>query len=793
LHKTGVLKKNKKRRGPQAKNTVKSTIFRIAIYLLLGILIFPFVLLFAIKTGVIGELPDEQQLSNIRNFEASEIYSADDKLLGRYYIQNRTVIEYEDISENVLNALVATEDERFFEHHGIDYRSLVRVLFRTVLLNDSGGGGGSTITQQLAKNIYGRQHYRYFSILITKLREMLIATDLEDLYTKEEILTLYLNTIPFGENIFGVEAASQRFFLKSAKLLNIQEAATLVGMLKATTYFNPKNHPERSLERRNVVLDQMKKNEVISQQELDSLQKLPIELNYQREDENEGPAPYFREYVRQHLKELLAKISDSLGKSYNLYTDGLKINTTIDSRLQNYAEKAVNRHMRDLQNTFDKHWQGRNKPWEEDDDIVEMVLHQSPVYQSLKANKLSEDSVKMLLEEKRDMEIYSWRGKEKMHLSTMDSILFYLKFLNTGVLSVNPGSGEIKAWVGGINYRFFKYDHVSKNSKRQVGSIFKPLVYASALEQGISPCKYIDAEQKKFVENNEEWQPGNADNNYQGKYSFEGALTESVNTVSVKVLEKAGIKSTIHLANDMGIESDIPEVPSIALGTPSISLYEMVNAYCTFARNGKKTELFYISSIEDNNGNVIWRHPKSKPEQVITSSTSQMIIEMLKNVVNEGTGIRLRTTYNLPNDIAGKTGTTQSNADGWFMAITPKLVTGVWVGGEYPSIHFRTTALGQGANMALPIYALYQQQINRDNKYRNIAQARFPRPPDHILSELDCDPFKDDVNIWEAIFGTKEEREARRVERKQYSKKPVPKKKEKGFFRKLKGLFKKVD
>jgi penicillin-binding protein 1A len=660
-------------------------------------------------------------------------------------------------------------------------------------MGDRGGGGGSTITQQLAKNVYGRQQYAYFTILITKLREMLIASELEELYSKEDILELYLNTVPFGENIFGVEAASQRFFQKSAKSLNIQEAATIVGMLKATTYYNPKNHPDRSFGRRNVVLGLMASNGFFGIEELDSLTALPLQINYKREDQNDGAAPYFREYVRQHLKELLPKIADSLGRSYNLYTDGLKIYTTLDSRLQNYAEKAVNRHMRDLQNSFDDHWKGRKKTWENDDKILETILQQSPAYQALKESGVPADSIEILIRQKRDMEIYSWKGKEAVQMSTMDSLLFYLNFLNTGVLSVEPASGQIKAWVGGINYRFFKYDHVNKNSKRQVGSIFKPIVYASALEQNISPCSYIDAEQKKFVENEEEWQPANADNNYEGKYSFEGALTESVNTVSVKVLEQAGIKTTVRLAHDLGIDSHIPEVPSIALGTPSISLTEMVHAFCVFPNQGKKVTPYFITKIENNDGQVIWEHPNSKPQQVLTSNTSQMMIEMLKTVVNKGTGIRLRNTYKLPNDIAGKTGTTQSNADGWFMAITPKLVTGVWVGGEYPSIHFRTTALGQGANMALPIYALYQQQINNDSKFRNIASAKFPNPPASILRELDCDPFKEDVNFWESLFGTKEERDARREERKTYSKKPVPQKKEKGFFKGLKRLFKKAE
>ena len=777
---------SKKRKPQQSSGTIRKGAVKIAIYLFAGLISLPIILLFSIKTGVIGKLPNKEQLSNIRNFDASEVFSADGKLLGRYYIQNRTVLEYDQLSKHLIDALVATEDARFFEHHGIDFKSLIRVFFKTLLLGDKSAGGGSTITQQLAKNIYHRQEYPFFSIIISKFREMLIASELEDIYSKQEILTLYLNTVPFGGNLFGVEAASHRFFQKSSDKVNIQEAATLVGMLKATTYYNPKNNPDRALGRRNVVLSQMAKAVLIQNKDLDSLTSLSIELNYKKTDENDGLATYFREHVRLTLNKLIPQITDSLGESYNLYTDGLKIYTTLDSRLQTYAEKAVFRHMRTLQKTFDEHWKGRNKPWENDDDIMGLALNQSATYQRLKNSDLSRDSIDQLINLKNEMEVYSWNGKETQQMSTMDSIKFYLRFLNTGFLSVDPATGQIKAWVGGINHRFFKYDHVNENSKRQVGSIFKPIVYASALEQNISPCDYIKAEQETYQEKDKEWKPANADNEYEGKYSLEGALTESVNTVSVKVLEKAGIEKTISLARGMGIKSDIPEVPSIALGTPSISLIEMVEAYCTFVNKGKRAQPYFITRIENKEGNVIWERPKPRTEQVLSLATSQMMIEMLKNVVNSGTAIRLRSTYNLPNDIAGKTGTTQSNADGWFMAVTPKLVSGVWVGGEYPGIHFRTTALGQGANMALPIYAIYQQQINRNNNFAQISKARFPAPPASIQRELDCDPFKEDVNFWEALFGKKEDRE-----KKKYSKKPVPKKEEKGLFKSLKKLFKK--
>ena len=784
------MKRKKSRAKSEGKNRSKhhsyrKSIFTISFYVLLGLLCFPIFLLFSIQTGIIGQMPDQEQLKNIQNFEASEIYSADDKLLGRYFIQNRIVMEFDQISPHLVDALVATEDERFFEHHGIDYKSLPRVFFKTMLIGDQRGGGGSTITQQLAKNIYQRQHYALFSMIINKLREMIIATKLEKVYSKNEILTLYLNTVPFGENIFGVEAASQRFFQKSAKDLNIQESALLIGMLKATTFYNPKNNPDGALGRRNVVLGQMVRATVISKEESDSLSSLPIVLNYNKTDQNDGIATYFREQVRLDLNRLIPQIADSLGENYNLYTDGLKIYTTLDSRLQTFAEKAVYKHMRTLQDSFDEHWKGRTKPWEKDPSILDLSLKQSTVYKQLKSSGISKDSIDYLINLKKETEVYSWKGKETHQMSSMDSIKFYLNFLNTGFLSVDPETGQIKAWVGGINYRFFKYDHVNENSKRQVGSTFKPIVYASALEQNVSPCEYIEAEQETYNEKDKVWKPANADNEYEGKYSLEGALTESVNTVSVKVLEKAGIENTVALAKNMGITSTIPKVPSIALGTPSISLFEMVEAYCTFVNKGKHLSPYYITRIENKEGKVIWEHPKAQGTQVLSLATSQMMLEMLKNVVNTGTAIRLRSTYNLSNDIAGKTGTTQSNADGWFMAMTPKLVTGVWVGGEYPGIHFRTTALGQGANMALPIYAIYQQQINSSTPFATIAQAKFPSPSVAIRNQLDCDPFKDDVNFWESIFGKKEDRE-----QKQYSKKPVPAKEEKGFIKGLKKLFK---
>lgn len=740
-------------------------------------------------------LPSDKELHKINNMEASEVFSYEGKLIGKFFIQDRKALEWEDISSHVVDALVATEDIRFYSHEGIDWKSIPRVAVKSILFGDRTSGGGSTITQQLAKNVYPRIRFKHLSLIRNKVREMITATRIEKIYSKQKILTLYLNTVPFGENVFGIEAASQRFFSKPAKKLNIQESAVLIGMLKATSWFNPKNHPDRAKRRRDVVIGQMEKAGMINTEEADSLKNLALKVDYHRADQNTGLAPYLRERIRQRVSALLPGISDSLGTSLNLYTDGLRVYTSIDPEIQHYAEEAMEQKMALLQNQFDKHWSNRKKPWENNRQLIRQLVRQSPSYIQLKSLGWPEDSIMRELERPRDMTVFSWKGPRTMKLNVPDSIKYYLGILNIGFVAVSPKSGRILAWVGGINFEYFKYDHVNIHAKRQIGSTFKPIVYAAALENGISPCQYIEAEQKTFKEDGKEWTPANAGGKYEGKYTLEGALTESVNTVSVKILEEAGIDNTIALARRMGISSTIPEVPSIALGTPAIPLLEMTSAYCTFVNNGRAVQPWYLDRIEDKEGKILWKHKKKSSTRAMSKETAQMMIQMLKNVINNGTGISLRTTYHLENDMAGKTGTTQHNADGWFIGITPRLVAGTWVGGEYPEIHFRTTALGQGARTALPVFAGFIQKINQDPGMKSIAHARFPKPPQQVLRELDCDPFKEELDFFEWLFG-KKDKDNEKIERKEEVrpkkiKKPGKQKKEKkGFLNSMKKLFK---
>jgi len=759
----------------------------------LRVFILAVILLLSIPAGIYlsvilapSSLPSDEELHKIHNMEASEVYSYDGELLGKYFIQNRKTLAWEEISEHVIDALIATEDSRFYTHSGIDWLSIPRVVV-SILLRDRSGGGGSTITQQLVKNLYPRIRFKHFSLVKNKIREMILAVKIEKIYSKQEILTLYLNTVPFGENVFGIEAASGRFFSKPAIGLNIQEAAVLIGMLKATSWHNPKNHPNRATGRRNVVIGQMEKADKISHEQADSLKNLSLQLQYHRSDQNNGLAPYIREQIRQRVSGLLPKIADSLSINLNLYTDGLRIYTSIDASMQRYAEQAVHEKMGLLQDQFEKHWANKKKPWENNKQLIRQLLLQSNSYKQLKDLGWSEDSIMIELEKPREMQVFNWDGSKTMKLNIPDSIKYYLGILNTGFVAISPSSGRILAWVGGIDYEYFKYDHVSLYTKRQVGSTFKPIVYAAALEAGISPCRYIEAEQKTFEENGKEWTPSNAGSDYEGKYSLEGALTESVNTVSVKILEEVGIENTIALAKRMGITSNIPEVPSIALGTPSISLIEMTAAYCTFANNGKAVKPWYIDRIEDRDGNLLWESNKIEPQQALSKETAQMMLQMLKNVVNNGTGRSLRSTYKLNNDMAGKTGTTQHNADGWFIGITPRLVAGTWVGGEYPEIHFRTTAQGQGAKTALPVFAAFMQKLNHDPKQKDITRSRFPAPSAYVLNELDCDPFREDLSFFEWLFG-KKNKDKNAVKEKEKSKKE--KREKKGFFKSIKSIFK---
>ena len=745
----------------------------------------------SVRLGLFGSLPDEQELANIENYVASEVYTADGKLLGKYYIQERTHATFDEISPNIIDALISTEDARFYEHDGVDRLSLLRVFVKTLLLQDESAGGGSTISQQLAKNLFQRRYeYGFLSIPVFKVREMIIAQRLENVYSKKDILTLYLNTVPFGDNAFGIETAAERFFSKNSDELKLQEAAMLVGMLKATYNYNPRLFPDNALQRRNVVIRQMEKYEVLKPSEADSLVNTPLEIDYRKRTHNEGLATYFRSHLREELEEWCSQHMKPDGKPYNLYTDGLKIYTTLDSRLQGFAEEAMQEHMASLQEVFYKHWKGR-APWEGNTDILMNSIYRSERYKKLKAEGMSEEEIQEVFSKPVPMKVFSWDGTVEKLMSPLDSVKYYLYFLNAGFLAMAPEDGAVKAWVGGINHEYFKYDHVNLKTKRQVGSTFKPIVYAAALQQGADPCTYIPASRETYAEM-DGWSPGNSDGNYEGEYSLMGGLMNSVNTVSVKVLRRTGLTNTINLARSMGITSDIPKLPSIALGTPAISLYEMVSAYCTFANDGEAVKPHYLVRIENSEGKVLEEfRPEQEQTQVLNPEQAALMVHMLKGVVNEGTASRLRWKYGLQNDIAGKTGTTQSNADGWFIGITPNLVAGTWVGADYPAIHFRSTSLGQGANTALPIFGLFMKKINEESSLREISRARFSPLPSEMQAALDCPPYRkeEDLNLFERIFGKKESEEEEKKKKRQHKvpKRKKPEKKKKNFFERIFG------
>lgn len=777
-----------KRRGKAKKKVEKNRktlIIRLALTLVAVFILFPISMFLYVYLEIPAPIPNEKALKQIENPEASIVYDAGEKMLGKYFIYERTTVEFDDISPNVAHALIATEDARFYEHKGVDYRSLMRVFFKTFLLGNESAGGGSTISQQLAKNLFAREDYGFMSIAVNKIREMIIATRLEDIYSKDEILTIYLNTVPFGDNVFGIESASERYFSKSCSQLEVQEAATLVGMLKGNTLYNPRIHPENSLKRRNVVLELMLREGFITDQEKNICTEKDLGLQLTENDQSEFAA-YFLDRVALDAKKILSELKEGTDE-YNLYTDGLKIYTTLDHQLQAYAESAIANQMTNLQQDFNIHWQN-TKPWDRDKKILERAIESSDSYQSWKKKGLTEDQVLDSMNVKKNMEIFTWHGKKKVQFSSMDSIKYYLMRLHAGFIAMDPKTGLVKAWVGGVNHDFFKYDHVNVNTKRQVGSTFKPFVYATALDNGFSPCQYYQASQAKFVENEDEWIPSNADDEYEGKYSMEGALQNSVNTVSVKILEDVGVDEVIENCKDLGIVSEIPPYPSIALGTPSISLIEMATSYSCFVNKGRSVQPVYLLKIEDKEGNVLWENEKQSSKVVFSSETSALMIEMMKGVVDGGTADRLRSTYHFSNDFAGKTGTTQNNADGWFIGMLPDLVTAVWVGAESPAIHFRTTALGQGANTALPIFAEFFREVNKDPEYRSVAYSHFPNLSASLQKKMDCDPFKEEFKFLEFLFGKKKDREERRMERRNNRDDD-----KEGFFKKIKNIFKKKE
>ncbi len=692
----------------------------------------------SVTNGVFGNMPSDQNLLAIQYPVASEIYSSDSVLLGRFYLEQRSLADFTELSPHLINALVATEDARYYDHNGIDYRAWARVFFKSILMKDRSSGGGSTISQQLAKNLYPREGDGGMALLINKLKEAIIAQKLERLYSKKQILELYLNTVAFSENTYGVKVAAQRFFNTSPGQLRPEQAATLVAMLKATSTYNPVSHPKLSKERRNLVLDQMEKYDYLTTAEKDSLQKLALNLNYYPLNNNVGLATYFREHLRLDLKKRLQPLrKKESGLSYNIYTDGLKIYTTIHSKMQAFAEEAVKEQIADLQKTFHKHLDGENA-WEKD-TIIELAVHQSPRYRNLRSQNRSKAFIDSVFQEPVHMLVFDWeQGEKKVRWSPLDSIRYYNSLLNAGFMVTDPQTGAIQAWVGGINHKYFKYDHTQ--SKRQVGSTFKPVVYAKAIQRGIHPCSYTLNTLRTYTRY-ENWQPKNADDKYGGLYSMQGGLTNSVNTVTVSLMMRSGPKHVAQLAEDLGIDAPVPGVPSIALGTVDASLREMTSMYSTFANRGLKPELRFIDRIVTKTGEVVLDYSQpdtSQWKRALSVDEADMINEMLQATVTQGTARRLRYRYQFTYPFAGKTGTSQNHSDGWFMGFTPKMVAGAWVGAESPLVRFRDLSLGQGANTALPIFARFVQKLETDPKLRSLIETDFSEPSQFVKDQLNC-------------------------------------------------------
>lgn len=727
----------------------KKTWWLIGLSVVVALLI-TFIIILRIK---IGDIPKESDLKKISHPVASEIYSQDSVLLGRFFVENRTNVEYEEIPEIVLNALVATEDARFFEHEGVDFRSLVRVFFKTLLMQDRSAGGGSTLSQQLAKNLFPRAIDGKLDIAAVKIKEMIVASRLEALYTKQELITLYLNTVSFGEDVYGLGTASMRYFNKPPMRLAPEEAAVLVGMLKATTSYNPRLHPQKATARRNTVLDQMAKYGYLNEETKDTLARLPLKLNYSRHTNEIGSAPYFKALVKPMIDSILDQLPGS--KAYNLQTDGLRITLPIDSRLQYAAEKATQDHMLELQKQFMAHWSSK-KPWDRYPRILDVSIERSQEFQELQAEGLNKEQIMRKLAEKAPSKTYTSEGVKDTLISPLDIIKNELMLLHAGMVALDPQTGHIKAWVGGIDFNYFQYDHVL--AKRQVGSTFKPIVYAAALEGGLDPCTYYSNEQIVYEEY-DNWSPANANNHHEGHYSLKGALTNSVNTVSAQVIIETGVSQVVDLAKRLGIKESLPEVPSLALGTAEIPLLQMVNAYATLANRGQKTEPVYLLKIENNEGDVLWAHQRSKEQgPALDRKTTRVITDFMESVVNQGTAVPLRSRYGLHMAIAGKTGTTQSYADGWFIGFTPNVVAGVWVGADNPGIHFRSPRYGQGAAMALPIWAGFMQSALKDTTFSQWKSARFDPLGDDLIAQLDCPLYKseEDLTLFDQLFGVKD-------------------------------------
>ncbi|MDR0712622.1 MAG: penicillin-binding protein [Prevotellaceae bacterium] len=759
--------------------------------ILWGLIVLPVIFLAVMLTLVsyeyFGAIPTFAELENPKSNVASEVYSEDQKLLGTFHVENRSFINFEDISPNLIKAVIATEDVRFANHFGIDLIGLMRVAVRTVAMGDRNQGGGSTITQQLAKNLFPRNTNEYSSafdkystLFIAKFKEWITAVKLERNYTKNEIVAMYLNVIPFGSNAFGISAASATFFDKHPLQLNVEEAALLAGVVNAPTRYSPVRNPDNALQRRNFVMRQMVRAGYMNHETYAILSDAPITLKFQQKDHNTGLATYFRERVRQTMNAMQPVRSQYATKEdyradsmewernplygwcyknkkpgnvpYDVNRDGLKIYTTINSKMQQYAEEALTSHLKNsLQPALNEEIRmkggrifGSNLSQEQEQEYITRAIKQTERYRVLRLAGWSMDKILANFRTPTEMTMFTWNGEVTVRMSPLDSLKYYKSFLRAGFMAMNPHTGYIKAYVGGPNFKYFKYDLV-KQSKRQVGSTIKPFLYTLAMQEGFHPCYRVPNIPQTFAEGDSTWTPKNASPTaYDGKMvTLKWGLSLSVNNISAWLIKQFNPQNVVDLCHKMGITSYIPPVNSIFLGTAETSLYEMVNAYATFANKGVRVMPTMVTRIEDRNGNVLSIFGATQKTEAISEQTSYLMTNLLQGVVNNGTAIRLRNVYMLKGAIGGKTGTTQNQSDGWFMGITPQLAAGAWVGCEDRSVHFESLRTGGGANSGLPIFAMFLKKVHADPSLHISEAATFEAPLNMQAVNLDCSAYEE--------------------------------------------------
>ena len=736
--------------------------------LLLSVLLFGLFLGF-IFLGVFGHVFSEKELKEFKNETASLVVSDNGKIIGKFFADNRTNVEFQQIPKDLVNALVATEDARYFEHEGVDSRSLLRVLIKSIILQQKSAGGGSTITQQLAKNMFGRQGYGFLSMPVNKTKEIILASRLESIYSKEDILTLYLNTVPFGENVLGIEAAAHRFFNKSVSSLKTEESAVLIGMLKANTYYNPRLYPDHALDRRNVVLQQMEKYGYLGPDGTDQLQKLPLKLDYANL-QSEGVANYFLVEIKKEANEIIREINRRSDTIYDINKSGLIIETTLDYSLQQYALSAFKSHLSKMQ-------QRLNKQYKTGADKNQLNALVSRELKRLKLEKYAD--------EKKIREMFSWGGFYSDSISIRDSLAKNLTLLHAGFIAINPNDGAVKAWVGGIDFRTQPYDQIY--AQRQTASAFKPILYASALEQGAMPCQYLDND--PIVLNDfDNWEPQNYDRSFGGKYSIAASLSRSMNIPTVNLFFQQDFGLLRQTWDNLGFSQPLVYNPSIALGTATASLYEMAIAYSSFANSGKRIEPVMIRSIKTSKGETLYKRAGIQSgEAVLSESTSDMLTGILQKAVKEGTGRSLNSVYGVSASIAGKTGTSQDYGDAWFIGYSADLVMATRVGASFPLIHFDNGANGSGSTLALPIIAKTLQKVQKSSgmkrKYLTVSGSQDYLEtlscPDHIddseIEKFFDDIFKDKNTTFEKA-SKKAKRQAKKEKRKSWFKRVFSKK-----------------